>query len=124
VARSAPDPRAEDAPSLKHKVPKVEDGVAYLPQASPGTDTLADMDTLNDKDGSASAQLDTLIADAGEFAEAATATVYASAQLDTLIDNAVDVSTLNAIWVINQHKWTPHHTDLAAAQKAKLLGNP
>jgi hypothetical protein len=45
-------------------------------------------------------------------------------ELDTLIRNAVDVSTLNAIWALHSHEWQPHHTQLAAARKAALLGNP
>jgi hypothetical protein len=45
-------------------------------------------------------------------------------ELDAIIADAVDVSTLYAIYAINKHRWTDHHNDLAAACKAKLLGNP
>jgi hypothetical protein len=45
-------------------------------------------------------------------------------RLDTLIRHAVDVSTLNAIWALHSHEWQPHHTQLAAARKTALIGNP
>jgi hypothetical protein len=45
-------------------------------------------------------------------------------RLDGLIRHAVDVATLNAIWALHSHEWQPHHTQLAAARKTALLGNP
>jgi hypothetical protein len=132
VARSAPDPRAEDAPSIKRKVPKVEDGVAYLPQAS-NTDADTGREAATFK-ATAEWREKRALDDAKMFPPHPEVTAakagfdslgnLLNADLDTLIADAVDVSTLNAIWAINQRKWQdPHHTRLAAARKAWLLGN-